>query len=66
MVKMNLFPGQEYRYRLKNRHVDTEEGKGQGGMNWEIDGHIYTTLHGIASGNLLESTGSSTRCSVKT
>ena len=41
MVQINLFPGQEYRHRRRDRHVDTG-GEGESGTNWEIRVDICT------------------------
>ena len=50
-----------------NRLVDTER-EGEGGTNWErsTDLHTLPCVKPIASGKLLDNTGSSTWCSVTT
>ena len=49
--------------------MDTKGGK-EGGMSWEIGIDVYALLilytQWVTSENLLESTGSSTQCSVVT
>ena len=53
-----------------NRLMDTEVGKGKGGVNWKrsigIYIHTQPCVKLIASGKLLYSTGSSAQCSVIT
>ena len=52
---------------VENRHMDTKEEKGEGGMNWEIGTDIYTLLilciKQITNENLLYSPGNCTQCS---
>ena len=64
MVQMNLFAGQEQRYRCSEQTL---------GHSWEREGGTigrlaltYTHKNKIADGKLLYNTGSSARCSVMT
>ena len=65
--RLTYLQGRNRNTDVENRHVNTG-GEGEGGMNWEIRIDICTLpwVRQIASGNLLYSTGSSTRCSVMT
>ena len=54
---------------VENGHMDMGvRGGREGRMNWEVrtDIYIYTTMCKTASGNLLNSIGSSAGCSVMT
>ena len=65
MVLINLASGKEWSCRCRDRLVDTV-GEGEGGANWEsiADMNIPPRVKELASGKLLNSTGSSARCSV--
>ena len=54
MVQMNLFAGQEQRFRP--REWMCVQGVGEGGMNWEIDidACALPCVKQITSGNVLE------------
>ena len=68
IVLMNLFAGQQWRDRHKNRLVDTV-GEGEGGMNSESSFEIYTLpcVKQIAGEKLLyNNIGSPALCSVVT
>ena len=44
MVQMNLFPDKNKYADIENGHMDTGDGEGKDGMNWEsnIDTYILT------------------------
>ena len=64
MVLMNLFIGQQRRYRHREQTCGHSRGKGEGDQLREQHGNIYIPyIKQIASGNLPCDTGSSTqRC----
>ena len=40
MVQMNIFPRQNRETDIENGYMDTE-GKGEGGMDWDIGNDVY-------------------------
>ena len=67
---MNLFTKQKLSHRRRKQTYSYQgrEGKGKGGINWEIGIDIYTLLYikQITNKNVLYSTGNSFQCSVMT
>ena len=48
-VQMDLFAKQKQKYQYREQIYRYQEGKGGGGMNWEIgtDIYVYTTMYKI-------------------